>query len=130
VGGRVTRQLLAAGESIRAIGRNRAALAELAAAGADTVTGDAADAAFLTSAFRGADAVFTMLPYSPTSPDFRAKQARLGEAIATAVRESGVSKVVALSSLGADLPNGSGRRRALRGRPPRPRSGASSPAPR
>jgi uncharacterized protein YbjT (DUF2867 family) len=108
VGGRVARQLLATGERVRAIGRNPAALAELAAAGAETVSGDADDPAFLADAFRGADAVFTMLPYSPASPDFRVEQKRLGEAIVAAVRESGVSKVVALSSLGADLPSGTG----------------------
>jgi uncharacterized protein YbjT (DUF2867 family) len=108
VGSQITRKLLAAGQPVRAIGRNPKALAELAAEGAETVAGDAADAAFLTRAFTGADAVHTMLPYSPTSPDFRAEQARLGEAIVTAIRDSGVSKVVAQSSLGADLPSGTG----------------------
>jgi len=108
VGGRLVRQLLAAGETVRAIGRKPAVLAELAAAGAETAAGDAGDAAFLADAFRGSDAVFTMLPYSPGAPDFRAEQARLGAAIVTAVRDSGVRKVVALSSLGADLPAGTG----------------------
>jgi uncharacterized protein YbjT (DUF2867 family) len=108
VGSQITRKLLAAGQPVRAIGRNPKALAELAAEGAETVAGDAADAAFLTRAFTGADAVHTMLPYSPTSPDFRAEQARLGEAIVTAIRDSGVSKVVAQSSLGADLASGTG----------------------
>jgi uncharacterized protein YbjT (DUF2867 family) len=108
VGGRIARQLLAAGETVRAIGRNPAALAELAAAGAEITAGDAGDPAFLAAAFRDSDAVFTMLPYSPSAPDFRGEQARLGEAIARAVRDSGVRKVVALSSLGADLPAGTG----------------------
>jgi uncharacterized protein YbjT (DUF2867 family) len=108
VGRRIVHRLLAAGEDVRALGRNPEALAALAAAGAETRAGDAADPAFLAAAFRGADAVHTLLPYSPASPDFRAEQARLGEAIVTAVRESGVRKVVALSSLGADLPQGTG----------------------
>ena len=108
VGGGVVRRLLAQGEPVRAVGRNPRVLAELAAAGAETVSGDAGDAAFLTEAFRGADAVHTMLPYSPTSPDFRAEQARLGEAIVTAVRDSGVRTVVAVSSVGAELPAGTG----------------------
>ncbi|MGH3588754.1 MAG: NAD(P)H-binding protein, partial [Pseudonocardia sp.] len=84
------------------------ALAALAAEGAETVAGDATDPAFLTSAFRGADAVHTMLPYTPAAPDFRDAQARLGEAIVTAVRDSGVRTVVAQSSLGAELPGGTG----------------------
>ncbi|TQM15043.1 NAD(P)H-binding protein [Pseudonocardia kunmingensis] len=108
VGSKIVRRLSAAGEQVRAVGRNPEALARLAADGAEVVAGDAGDADFLTRAFRGADAVHTLLPYSPTAPDFRAEQARLGEAIVTAIRDSGVRSVVALSSLGADLPDGTG----------------------
>ncbi|HYH30783.1 MAG TPA: NAD(P)H-binding protein [Pseudonocardia sp.] len=108
VGGQIARRLLAAGEQVRAVGRAPQALAQLAAEGVETFAGDAGDPAFLTSAFRGADAVHTLLPYDPATPDFRAEQARLGEAIVTAVRDSGVRTVVALSSLGADLPAGTG----------------------
>jgi uncharacterized protein YbjT (DUF2867 family) len=108
VGRQIVRRLLEAGEHVRAIGRNPQALAELEAAGAEPRAGDAADATFLTEAFRGADAVHTMLPYSHTAPDFRAEQARLSEAIVTAIRDSGVRKVVVQSSFGADLPSGTG----------------------
>jgi uncharacterized protein YbjT (DUF2867 family) len=108
VGRKIVHRLLKEGEQVRAIGRYPQALAELAAAGAETRAGDAADPAFLTAAFRGADAVHTMLPYSGSAPDFRAEQARLSEAIASAVRDSAVRKVVAQSSLGADLPSGTG----------------------
>lgn len=108
VGGGIVRRLLAQGESVRAVGRDPRGLTELAALGAETAAGDAGDAAFLTAAFRGADAVHTMLPYDPTSPDFRAEQARLGGAIVTAVRGSGVRTVVAVSSLGAEQPSGTG----------------------
>jgi uncharacterized protein YbjT (DUF2867 family) len=108
VGRQIVGRLLEAGEHVRAIGRNPQALAELEAAGAEPWAGDAADAAFLTEAFRGADAVHTMLPYSAGAPDFRAEQARLSEAIVTAIRDSGVRKVVVQSSLGADLPSGTG----------------------
>jgi uncharacterized protein YbjT (DUF2867 family) len=108
VGSQIVRRLLAAGEQVRAVGRNPGALARLAADGAEVLAGDAGDAEFLTRAFRGADAVHTLLPYSPTAPDFRAEQARLGEAIVAAIRGSEVRSVVALSSLGADLPDGTG----------------------
>ncbi|GAA0947259.1 NmrA family NAD(P)-binding protein [Pseudonocardia zijingensis] len=108
VGRKVVQQLLAQGETVRAVGRNPEALAELAAAGAQIHAGDAADAAFLTEAFRGADAAHTMLPYSPGATDFRAEQECLGTAIAAAVRDSGVRTVVAVSSLGAELPSGTG----------------------
>ena len=44
---------------------------------------------FLTSAFRGADAVYTLLPPDPQSPDLRKKWDQEGEAIVTAIRDSG-----------------------------------------
>ena len=107
-GKKITEALLKAGEQVRALGRSESKLAELKSAGAEVLIGDATDAAFLTKAFRGADAVYTLLPTDPGSPDFRAEQDRQGEAIVKAIRESGVRYVVALSSLGADLSEGTG----------------------
>ena len=107
-GKKITEALLKAGEQVRALGRSESKLAELKSAGAEVLIGDATDAAFLTKAFRGADAVYTLLPTDPGSPDFRAEQDRQGEAIVKAIRESGVQYVVALSSLGADLSEGTG----------------------
>jgi uncharacterized protein YbjT (DUF2867 family) len=104
----ITRRLLDAGQAVRALGRSKEKLSELARAGAEAVAGDAADPAFLTRAFRGADAVYTLVPPDPVGPDYRASQDRHGEAIVRAVRESGVPFVVALSSVGADLPAGNG----------------------
>ena len=107
-GKKITEALLKVGEQVRALGRSESKLAELKRAGAKALTGDATDAAFLTKAFRGADAVYTLLPTDPTSPDYRAEQDRQGEAIVKAIRQSGVRYVVALSSLGADLSEGTG----------------------
>lgn len=108
VGCKITEALLAAGERVRAVGRNPHALAALADAGADPVAGDVSDPAFLTRAFDGAVAVHTMLPFDPAEPDFRAHQDRLGGAIVAAVRDSGVTYVVAQSSIGADASSGTG----------------------
>jgi uncharacterized protein YbjT (DUF2867 family) len=107
-GRRITERLLKAGEKVRALGRSEEKLAELKKAGAEVLTGDTNDAAFLTKAFWGADAVYTLLPTDPRAPDFRAEQDRQGEAIVKAIRESGVRYVVALSSVGADLSEGTG----------------------
>ena len=107
-GKKITEALLKAGEKVRALGRSENKLAELKRAGAEVLTGDATDAAFLAKAFRGADAVYTLLPTDRRSPDYRAEQDRQGEAIVKAIRESGVRYVVALSSLGADLSEGTG----------------------
>jgi uncharacterized protein YbjT (DUF2867 family) len=105
-GKKITESLLKAGEKVRALGRSENKLAELKRAGAEVRVGDMNDAAFLTRAFRGADAVYTLLPTDPRAPDYRAEQDRQGEAIVKAIRGSGVRYVVALSSVGADLNEG------------------------
>jgi uncharacterized protein YbjT (DUF2867 family) len=107
-GKKITKALLKAGEKVRALGRSEGKLAELRQAGAEVLAGDTNGVAFLTKAFRGADAVYTLLPTDPRAHDYRAEQDRQGEAIAKAIRESGVRYVVALSSMGADLSEGTG----------------------
>ncbi len=107
-GSKIASALLRRGEQVRALGRSEDRLQALTGLGADIRVGDAADAAFLTEAFRGADAVYTLLPTDPRAPDYRARQMQEGEAIAQAIRASGVPCVVALSSIGADLDDGTG----------------------
>ena len=69
---------------------------------------DAADAALLTEGFRGARAVYILLPPDPQSRDLRRKWDQQGEAMVKAIRDSGVRYVVFLSSVGADLADGTG----------------------
>ena len=107
-GKKIAERLLIAGEKVRALGRSETKLAELKSAGAEVVAGDTNDAVFLAKAFDGAHAVYTLLPTDPSSPDYRAAQDRQGEAIVEAIRNSGVKYVVALSSLGGDLSEGTG----------------------
>jgi uncharacterized protein YbjT (DUF2867 family) len=66
-GKKITEALLNAGEKVRALGRSESKLAELKRAGAEALIGDATDAAFLTKAFHGADAVYTLLPTDPSN---------------------------------------------------------------
>jgi uncharacterized protein YbjT (DUF2867 family) len=107
-GRKITELLLEGGEKVRALGRSAEKLAELDRLGAETVVGDVRDAAYLVSTFAGADAVYTLTAYDSTLPDYHADQDRRGEAIASAIRESGVRHVVALSSIGAELRSGTG----------------------
>jgi uncharacterized protein YbjT (DUF2867 family) len=107
-GKKITEALLEAGEKVRALGRSTSKLAELKRAGAEVLAGDTNEAAFLANAFRGADAAYTLLPTDQRSPDYRAEQDRQGGAIVKAIRESGVRYVVALSSVGAELSEGTG----------------------
>jgi uncharacterized protein YbjT (DUF2867 family) len=107
-GKKITETLLKAGEKVRALGRSESKLTELKDAGAEILAGDTNDAGFLTKAFNGADGVNTLLPTDRRAADYRAEQDRQGEAIVKAIRESGVRYVVALSSVGAELGEGTG----------------------
>ena len=102
-GAKVVDELLARGQQVRALGRSESKVAALKLAGAETMIGDTSNSTFLAEAFRGASAVYTLLPTDLREPDYRAAQDREGRAIAYAIRESGVPYVVALSSLGADV---------------------------
>ena len=101
-GSAVARRLLAAGERVRVIGRSAERLSELA--GAEPAVGDAGDPAFLAEAFQGVAAAYVMFPYDPRTEDFLAEQRRLG----AAVEQARPARVVLLSSIGADLPAGTG----------------------
>lgn len=105
---RVAAALLDKGLPVRVIGRNPAALDALRRRGAEVAIGDARDAAFLSRAFAGARAVYAMIPPAYDAPDMRRSQAAFGVAIATALASSGVRRVVNLSSVGAELPSGTG----------------------
>jgi uncharacterized protein YbjT (DUF2867 family) len=108
IGSKITDHLLAGGHTVRALGRSAEKLAGAKARGAEIVLGDASDAAFLSRAFRGADAAFTMQPSNPASPDLSADQDRDGEAIVSAASTSGLAHLVAISSIGAQVPAGTG----------------------
>jgi uncharacterized protein YbjT (DUF2867 family) len=105
---RVAAALLDRRQPVRVIGRNPAALESLRRRGADIAIGDARDAAFLSQAFAGASAAYVMIPPAYDAPDMRRSQAAFGTAIASALARSGVRRVVNLSSVGAQLPAGTG----------------------
>lgn len=104
----IAETLLAKGEKVRAIGRDKEKLAKLTSKGAEAATGDTTDAAFLTKAFEGARAVYFMVPPNSSSEDYRGFQRKVFEAGATAIESAKVRYVVALSSYGADKESGCG----------------------
>ncbi len=108
VGGKTADLLLTRGEKIRVIARSEEKLRPFKVRGAEIAEGDAMDTGFLTKAFTDVDAVFTIIPPNMTASDLRGFQNEIGESIATAIRNSGVKYVVNLSSLGADIPEGTG----------------------
>ena len=104
----ISNSLLLNGEKVRVVGRDAARLQRFVRKGAEAFTANVSDTAALTDAFNGARAAYLMLPPSMTSPDYRADQERESDAIAKAVKESGLRYAVHLSSYGAHVPAGTG----------------------
>lgn len=108
VGSRIAKALLAAGEPVRVIGRERVRLGPFAAKGAEPWPGDIGDGAFLVKAFTGARGAFVMIPPRFDAPDFRGYQSGIVDTLVKAVSKARVPRVVALSSIGAHLSEGTG----------------------
>ena len=108
IGRALADRLLQRGIKIRAVARQAEKLAPLAAKGAEARPGDIANTAFLTEAFRGAEAVFAMIPPHYRAPDLRAYHLRIAASLTEAMQVAGVPRVVALSSSGASRPSGTG----------------------
>ena len=102
VGGQLAAELLGANRPVRAVLRDKAKAAAWAERGCEIAIATMDDAAALTAAFAGAQAVFVLLPptFDPT-PGF-AEARRTIAAIATALRAARVTRVVCLSTIGAD----------------------------
>ncbi len=101
-GSEVVKSLLAKGQKVRAVGRSLERLQPYVAEGAEAFVADLSDAAALTQAFKGIQAVYLMLPPNVAAPDVRGHQSLVTTALATAVRQAAVKYAVVLSSIGAD----------------------------
>lgn len=104
----VAESLIAHGKKVRVLGRNAGHLEKFTSQGAEAFTADATDAVSLTNAFEGAEAVYAMVPPNPSSPDFRAYQDQISDALTKAIASAAVPKAVVLSSVGADKPEKTG----------------------
>ncbi|RYY54238.1 MAG: NAD-dependent epimerase/dehydratase family protein [Chitinophagaceae bacterium] len=108
IGEPLASHLLNAGHAVTVISSKSGKEAPIKALGAIPAIGSVSDADFLTAAFTGADAVFAMIPPNFSAPDIREYYRSVGRSYATAIRQSGVRRVVHLSSWGAHLPEGTG----------------------
>jgi len=100
----IANSLLSAGKNVRVVGRDSGRLQRFVDKGAQAFTATVSDAAALTKAFSGARAAYLMLPPAKS----REEQERDSDAIAKAVRESGLRYAVHLSSYGAQVAEGAG----------------------
>jgi uncharacterized protein YbjT (DUF2867 family) len=101
VGGKVTDLLLRQNEEVRVFEHKRK-LEEIRERGAEVVRGDAIEVEDLRSLFKGAVAAQVLLPENLADPEFVTNRSKMSRAIADALRETQVSHVVALSTVGAD----------------------------
>ena len=110
VGSAVADFLLDFGGDIRVklLGRRPEKLTRLSQRGAEIVVGSQDDADFLVDATQDVDALLWVTPPGYGSDDVRAFQNRLGKAAAIAIRTNQISRVVNLSSIGAQLASGVG----------------------
>lgn len=114
IGKPLAKELVDKGHQVTVISSNRERVPEIEAIGAGYAIGRMQDAAFLASVFTGADVVYLMETLEAvgdmfdTSVDFVGAIKQIGESYKTAVVQSGVKKVVHLSSIGAHMDEGNG----------------------
>jgi uncharacterized protein YbjT (DUF2867 family) len=93
---------------VKLLGRRPEKLTGFIQRGAEMAIGAADNADYLIRATEDVDAFFWVTPPGYGSDNVRAFQNRLGKAAATAVRTNRISRVVNLSSIGAELESGAG----------------------
>lgn len=105
VGGEVARHLLANGQSVRAVLRDRAKAADWAAKGCDVAIAEMGNAEQLAAAFSGTEGVF-ILPPSDFDPEPGYPEAkRVIDQVTRALTTARPQRVVCLSTIGADAPH-------------------------
>ncbi|MGN7822737.1 NmrA family NAD(P)-binding protein [Chitinophaga sp. 22536] len=110
--GNVSKQLAAnlinKGHQVTIISQDANKAAQIAAMGAVAAIGSVKDTAFLTTAFKGADAVYTMIPPLAASEDYYGDVAVIAANYRQALADAGIKHVVNLSGIGAHVPAGNG----------------------
>jgi uncharacterized protein YbjT (DUF2867 family) len=100
--------LVKAGHEVTVITTDSGKQEHIRAIGATPAVGSVTDALFLETTFKGADAIYAMVPPNLGATNMKEALAAVGKSYADAIRASGVKKVVLLSSIGAHLPGGTG----------------------
>ncbi|MGM9476137.1 NmrA family NAD(P)-binding protein [Pedobacter sp. GSP4] len=118
IGKPLAEQLVRDGHHITVISTKQSKQEEIEALGAAAAIGSLTDLVFLANTFTGADAVYTMVPpnnYFDPSLDLIAYYHHLGRNYAQAIEQSGVKRVVNLSTIGGHLAAGNGILRGAHG---------------
>jgi uncharacterized protein YbjT (DUF2867 family) len=111
IGKPLTEELVQKGHTVTVISSKPERQKDIEALGATAAIGTVEDADFLAATFSGADAVYTMLPptsYFNPNLDLTAYSRTIANNYAGAIKQSGVKRVVHLSSVGAHMEKDSG----------------------
>jgi NAD(P)H dehydrogenase (quinone) len=99
----LTEILIAQGHAVTVISSDQKKQTAIQNFGATPAIGSISDVRFLTNTFKGADAVYAMIPLSFTEPDLGAYMHKIAQNYAQALKEAGTKRIVLLSGWAADL---------------------------
>jgi NAD(P)H dehydrogenase (quinone) len=99
----LTKVLVGQGHAVTVVSSDPKKQTAIEDLGAIPAIGSISDVSFLTRTFKGADAVYAMIPLSFTEPDAGAYLQRIAQNYAQALREAGTRRIVLLSGWAADL---------------------------
>jgi NAD(P)H dehydrogenase (quinone) len=102
----LTATLIAQGHQVTVISSDAKKQIAIKALGAAAAIGSIADVHFLTNTFKGANAVYAMIPLSFTAPDLGAYMHRMAQNYAEALKEADIKRIVVMSGWAADLVKG------------------------
>ena len=109
----VAETLQAKGQPLRVIVRDQAKGAPWKGRGAEVAVASVDDEAALTGALSGAKGAYVLLPPDAVTTDFFGSRARMVDAIGRAAVKARLPHLVLLSSIGAQIPEGTGPIAAL-----------------
>jgi uncharacterized protein YbjT (DUF2867 family) len=102
----LTETLVAQGHAVTVVSSDQNKKGAIESLGAAPAIGSISDVAFLTNTFKGADAVYAMVPLSFTEPDLGDYLHRMAQNYAQALKQAGTKRVVLMSGWAADLVRG------------------------
>jgi uncharacterized protein YbjT (DUF2867 family) len=104
----VAEKLIEQGKRVRAVARDAKKLEPLRDKGAEVVTADVLDAESVANALRGAERAFLLIPPDNTSSDLVARGRKIVDNYVAGLSQHAVRHAAVLSSVGAQMPSGTG----------------------